>query len=91
MKNYLVERHFGHVTPEQLQVGGSTSKRVATEQFPDSLTWCTSHATQTDDGLVTYCHYQATDEATIRAHAEQAGLPCDKIMEVDLVGPGDFA
>jgi hypothetical protein len=91
MQNYLVERHFGHVTPEQLQVGGSTSKRVAAEEFAGSLSWCTSHATHADDGLVTYCHYQATDEATIREHAERAGLPCDKIMAIDLVGPDDFA
>ena len=91
MQSYLVERHFGNVTPEQLQAGGSTSKRVAAEEFADSIVWVRSHATQASDGLVTFCHYEATDEDTIRAHAEKAGLPCDKIMAVDLVGPADFA
>ena len=91
MQSFLIERHFGHVTPEQLQAGGSTSKRCAAEQFPDSIVWVQTHATQTPDGLVTYCLYQAPDEATVRAHATAAGLPCDKVSAVDVVGPADFA
>ena len=91
MQTYMIERNFGHVTPEQLQEGGSRSKACAAEQFPESIIWKQSHATETADGLKTYCVYEAADEATIRAHAEASGLPCDKISAVDVVGPDDFA
>lgn len=90
MPQYLIERHFGHVTPEQLQEGGSTSKRVAKELFPE-IVWEHSHAVQTADGLVTYCVYQAPDEQYVQSHAAVAGLPCDQIQEIaDTVGPDDF-
>lgn len=91
MQSYLIERNFGHVTPEQLQEGGSRSKQCAAEQFPDSIVWKQSHASEGADGLVTHCLYEASDEATIRAHASAAGLPCDKITAVEVVGPDDFA
>lgn len=90
MQSYLIERNFGHVTPEELQAGGTKSKAVAAESFADSINWVRSHATQTDDGLMTYCLYEATDEETIRSHAKAAGLPCDKISAIDVVGPADF-
>lgn len=90
MQTYLIERRFGHVTPEQLAEGGSRSKRCINEQFTDSMVWRQSHATETADGLVTYCLYEAADESSIVAHAEAAGLPCDKIMPVQVVGPDDF-
>lgn len=91
MQAYLIERNFGHVTPEQLQEGGSRSKQCAAEQFPDSIVWKQSHATETADGLVTFCLYEAASEAAIRDHATASGLPCDKISAVDVVGPDDFA
>lgn len=90
MPQYLIERHFGPVTPEQLDEGGSTSKRVAAEKFPE-IVWEHSHAVETPEGLVTYCVYQAPDEQYVRDHAEAAGLPCDNISVIAAtVGPGDF-
>lgn len=91
MQSYLIERNFGHVTPEQLAAGGSESKRVAAEQFPDTIVWKQSHASESEAGLTTYCLYESDGEATIRAHATAAGLPCDKVMAVNVVGPADFA
>ncbi len=90
MQSYLIERHFGHVTPEQLAAGGSESKKRAAEDFADTIVWKQSHAMETDEGLVTYCLYEAASEDTIRAHATAAGLPCDKITAVQVVGPDDF-
>jgi hypothetical protein len=90
MPQFLIERHFGKVTPEQLDEGGSTSKRVAAEQFPD-IVWEHSHAVEADDGLVTYCVYQAPNEQYVRDHAAAAGLPCDNIQVIaNTVGPDDF-
>lgn len=90
MQSYLIERNFGHVTPEQLAAGGSQSKRCAAESFADTIVWKQSHAVETADGLMTYCLYEAAGEDTIREHAAMAGLPCDKISAVQVVGPDDF-
>jgi hypothetical protein len=90
MQSYLIERNFGHVTPEQLAAGGSKSKQCAAEDFADTIVWKQSHALETTDGLVTYCLYEASGEDTIREHATAAGLPCDKISAVQVVGPDDF-
>jgi hypothetical protein len=90
MPQFLIERHFGKVTQEQLDEGGSTSKRVAAEQFP-KIVWEHSHAVETPEGLVTYCVFQAPDEQYIRDHASAAGLPADKIQLIaNTVGPDDF-
>lgn len=91
MQSYLIERNFGHVTPEQLAAGGSESKRVAAENYADTIVWKQSHASETDAGLSTVCLYEAKDEATIRAHAKEAGMPCDKVTAVKVIGPADFA
>lgn len=90
MQSYLIERNFGPVTPEELAAGGSKSKQCAAESFADTIVWKQSHAVDTADGLVTYCLYEAASEETIRQHATASGLPCDKISEVQVVGPDDF-
>lgn len=91
MPKFLIERRFGHVSPDDLQAGGSASKRVAAEKFPE-IVWEHSHAVETGDGLVTYCVYQAPSEAYVRDHAAAAGLPCDQVHRIaNTVGPGDFA
>lgn len=91
MQSYVIERNFGPVTPEQVAETGATCKRVAREQFPDSIVWKHSHATESEQGLTTHCLYEATDEDTIRAHAKAAGIPCDTITPANVIGPDDFA
>jgi hypothetical protein len=90
MPRFMIERHFGQVTPEDLENGGSTSKRVAAESFPQ-IVWEHSHAVDAPDGLVTYCIYQAPNEKYVRDHATAAGLPCDRVQVIaNTVGPDDF-
>jgi len=91
MQSYVIVRDFGPVTPDQVASTGSTCKRVAEEQFPDSIVWKHSHATESDKGLTTHCLYEATGEDVIRAHAEAAGIPCDSITPANVIGPADFA
>lgn len=91
MQTYLIERRFGPVTPEQVAAAGAASKRIAREQFADTIMWKHSYASQSADGLSTTCVYEATDEAAIRAHATAAGMPCDHITAVDTITPEDFA
>ena len=90
MQSYLIERNFGHVTPDELAAGGSKSKQCAAESFADTIVWKQSLAIDTADGLVTHCLYEAATEETIREHAAAAGLPCDKITAVQVVGPDNF-
>lgn len=90
MQTYQIERRMGHVTPEQVATVGSASKRVAAEQFADTIVWRHSVAVESDEGLMTYCLYESVDEATIRAHAAAAGMPCDSVTPVKVIGPGDF-
>jgi hypothetical protein len=88
---FIIERNFGPVTDAEMEVVGSTSKRVAAEQFPD-IVWEHSHAIPTPEGLRTMCVYQAPDEKYIRDHAAAANLPCDDVQEIGgTVGPADFA
>lgn len=91
MQSYLIEQNFGPVTPDQVPQTGSTAKRIAAEQFRDSIVWKHSHAIESDGGLTPHCLYEAADEATIRAHAQAAGIPCDNITPVRVIGPDDFA
>ena len=91
MQTYLIERNFGSVTPEQVAAAGSMSKRMVNEQFADSIVWTLSYASESETGMSTRCIYEAKDEATVRAHAKAAGMPCDRIIAVKTIGPGDFA
>jgi len=90
MPRFIIERRFGKVTAEELDAGGTRSKRVAKEQFPE-IVWEHSHAIETADGVISFCIYQAPNEAYVRAHASAAGLPCNQVLEIaNTVGPDDF-
>ncbi len=45
---------------------------------------------QTADGLVTYGTFNAPEQRRVREHAATAGMPCDRVMEIQTVGPQDF-
>lgn len=45
---------------------------------------------QTADGPVTYCIFNAPEERRVREHAAAAGMPCDRVMEIQTLGPQDF-
>lgn len=91
MNSYLIERNLGRVTPDQIAAAGSMSKRVANDQFRGSIVWKHSYAAESDAGLRTYCVFESADEATVRAHSEAAGLPCDSVTQVNVIGPDDFS
>ena len=91
MQTYVIERSFGAVTDEQVAAAGSMSKRIAHQQFADSIVWKHSYASQDTNGLSTVCVYEATGEEAIRAHAKAAGMPCDRITPVNVITPADFA
>ena len=91
MPRYLVERHFA-VGQDEMQTLGRRSREIAEQKFPE-VKWEHSHVAVGDDGLVeTFCVYEAPDEDSIRAHAQDLGH--HEIRRVaEIVGdvtPADF-
>jgi len=83
MPKFVIERdmpNVGNLTQEQLQEAAQTSCNVLMEMGPQ-IQWI--HSYVTDNKI--YCIYQATDEASIKKHAEKAGFPADKISKVKAV------
>lgn len=81
MPRYLIERELGDITDDALEAAGEESTRVREEGFPE-IVWEHSHVVRTADGLRSYCVYAAPDVQSIRAHAERAGLPVDRVHEI---------
>jgi hypothetical protein len=88
MPRYVILRHLGDVTGEQLEAAAENSRRVREAQFPEII-WEHSHITRLDDGsLMSYCVYAAPSVQQVRDHAAAAGLPADDVQEIEheLVG-----
>lgn len=90
MQNYVITRHFGNVTLEQLQEGAVRSLSAMMTQFTD-IKWDHSHILVDEKGLRTCCLYSAPSPDRIREHAKFAELPLESVTEVkNTVGPKDF-
>lgn len=83
MPKYIIERNIpgaGSLTPQELQGISQKSCGVLREMGPQ-IQWLESYVT--DDKV--YCVYIASDEATLRTHAEKGGFPADSIARVKTV------
>ena len=88
MPRYVIERHFGDMRFEDLDDPERQARvQAANAAFPE-ITWDHSHITYQDDGMVTYCVYNAPNAQMCRDHASAAGVPADKVTEVIYVEPG---
>ncbi len=90
MQKYVIEREIpnaGNLTAEELEEVSRRSLAVL-EKLGPRIQWL--HSFVTDDKV--YCIYLAPDEETIRSHAEQVGLPADRISAVRrLLDPANAA
>jgi len=80
MPKFVIEREIpgaGKMSPAQLKAASQNSCTVLRGMGPQ-IQW--DHSYVTDDKI--YCIYIATDEATIREHAQKAGLPANRISPV---------
>jgi Nickel responsive protein SCO4226-like len=80
MPKYVIEREMpgiGGASADDLQTAAQNSNTVLADLGPD-VQWVHSYVT----GDKIYCVYNASDEAMIRRHAEQAGFPADSIARV---------
>lgn len=87
MPRYIIERHVGILTPEDLQAAGKKSNAVLAE-MPD-VRWVRSYVS-TAEGKI-YCEYDAPNVDLIMEHARRAGIPANKVSEVSLeISPAMF-
>ncbi len=79
MPKFVIERDIpeaGKLTAGQLQATSRKSSEVMREI--GQIHWVQSYVT--DDKI--YCVYVAPDEATVLRHAQQTGLPANRISRV---------
>ena len=80
MPKYVIEREIpgaGDLSAEELQGISQTSCNVLNDMGPQ-IQWVQSQVT--DDKI--YCTYIAPNEDMVRQHAEQGGIPPNKVSEV---------
>ena len=80
MPQFVIERSVpgaGKLTQQQLDETSRKSLDVLRELGPE-IQWI--HSYVTDDKI--YCIYFSPDEALIRAHAREMGLPADRVSAV---------
>ncbi|TCZ75007.1 DUF4242 domain-containing protein [Flaviaesturariibacter aridisoli] len=81
MPKFVIERDVpgaGQMTSQQLQEMAQNSNKVLRDMGP-RIQW--QHSYVTDDKI--YCVYIASDEATVREHANRGGFPANRISRVE--------
>ena len=90
MPEYVIERDIpgaGQFTEEQIRDVSLRSLEVL-KGLGSEIQWLNSYVT--DDRI--YCVYLASDEALIRQHAHQLGVPANRISAVRrLINPAKYA
>jgi len=86
MPRYIVERSF----PGGLQIpvndqGAKLCLTAIQNNEEDSVTWI--HSYVSEDGLKTYCAYDAPSPEAIRRTAKRNNLPVDRITQVRVLDP----
>ena len=81
MPRYMVERSFteGLEIPVNDQ-GAEICRIVVLNNTEDNVTWL--HSYVSEDGMKTYCAYDAPSPEAIRRTAKRNNLPVDRITEV---------
>lgn len=83
MDLFMIRRREAWSTPAELERAAARSTAVASSDFPDSISWIRSYVIEeADGGLGTVCIYQASDPETVRAHADQVGMPADEVLPI---------
>ena len=80
MPRYIVERTLPKLSQDELQRIGKKVVEIA-----DSLQgvrWIKSHISESAGK--SYCEFEAPNPEVLRHHAEQVGLPIDKIALVEI-------
>lgn len=93
MPRYLVQRNFGQIDDDHLELRARKSKQLVETEYTQ-IVWEHSHVVASPDGAVrTFCVYIAPDEDMVRRHAvDMGGHQIELIYEIGGdVAPSDFA
>ena len=83
MDLYMIRRREAWTTPDELEKAAARSTEVASEEFPDSISWIRSYVVEeSDGGLGTVCIYQASDPDAVRSHADRVGMPAHEVLRI---------
>lgn len=77
MPVFVIEREFA----ESFDPDDDTLRAVDEYNLDHDIKWITSFLSA--DKKRTYCLFEADDEAALRKHASDLGLPADVITQVD--------
>jgi hypothetical protein len=77
----MIEREFA----EQLELTDSDVELIEQINGDEGVEWLFSFLSA--DRLRTYCLYEAPSPEAIRAAAQRANVPADKVVEVDAATP----
>ena len=87
MPRYIIERNIEGLKLEDLAAAGKKSNEVLAELRV--VTWIRSYVSEAEGKI--YCEYEAPDKELVREHARLAGLPADRITEIQLeINPAMF-
>ena len=92
MPRYLIQRNFGQIDDDHLELRARKSKQLVETEYPQ-IVWEHSHVVASPDGAVrTFCVYIAPDEEVVREHAiAMGGHQIELIYEIGGdVSPSDF-
>jgi hypothetical protein len=87
MPRYIIERSAPGILHDDVMAAGRRSVAVLAEM--PGVRWIRSYVSEAEGKI--YCEYDAPDAGAILEHARRAGLPVDRISEVDLeINPAMF-
>ena len=87
MARFIIERHVGALSDEELQEAGKRSNKVLAEM--EGVVWIRSYISHAEGKI--YCEYEAPSAELVAEHARLAGLPANKISEIALeISPSMF-
>jgi hypothetical protein len=84
LEDFLILRNFEEPIPEATFRASAEEAMDVLQNLTEEgvgIRWRKSHVRTQADGAVvgTMCQYQTEDEATVREHADRAGLPVTRI------------
>ena len=80
MPRYLIERSVPGLSREMVDAAARRSM-AALATMPE-VRWIRSYVSDSDGKI--YCEYDAPSVEAVHEHARRAGLPVDRVTEVDL-------
>jgi hypothetical protein len=80
MPRYIIERTVGTLSREELDAAGRRSNEVL-DGMP-GVVWIRSYVSDVEGKI--YCEYDAPSADAVLEHAQRAGLPADRVIEIAL-------